>query len=461
MNEEFKQGREEGKDPAALEAFRPAFEAAGKNPEALRDLLARMQALPVRPDFPYQEPDELESIRAQRPPAGPALPPLTQDADELYDRLHGAWLGRCAGCALGKPFEGMGMRGVDHDGRQPWQRLKAYLTAVSPEEWPLRDFVPEHSPAESDPSIGRVICRSSTREHIAFMESDDDIRYTVLGLVLMREKGRDFTSWDVACNWIRRLPYHSVCTAETQAYLNLVTGYEFHAGSDWGKKPPEVDWAWVRNHLNPYREWIGAQIRVDAYGYAAAGNPEWAAELAWRDARISHVKNGIYGAMFCAAMIAASFVTTDPRRIVQAGLEQIPVRCRLAEVIRRTIEIVELHGCDASRFEVLLGDVHTAFESYSTVHTLTNAALCAMAVLLARGDFHQGITLAVMGAWDTDCNGATVGSIVGAVTGASRVPEHWKGRLNDTLRSEIFDYHPIPISTCARQTFDLVQSFRS
>lgn len=460
VGEEFKQGREEGKPPAALDALRPELEAAGEDPAVLESLFERLLAVPVAPGFPYEEPDGFEEIRACRPEPGVALPDLARDEDQLLDRLHGAWLGRCAGCALGKPFERMGMHGVDSDGIQPWVRLKRYLTAVSPDEWPLRDYVPEHSPAETDAGIGSVACPASTREHIAFMESDDDIRYTVLGLVLMRDKGSDFTSWDVACNWIRRLPYSSVCTAETQAYLNLVTAYEFHIGTDWGKIVPEVDWTRVTTRGNPYREWIGAQIRIDAYGYAAAGNPELAAELAWRDARISHVKNGIYGAMFCAAMIAASFVTADPRRIVQAGLEQIPANCRLAEAVRKTIAIVDSHGGEISRVEEILGAVHQAFESYSAVHTIPNAAICVMAVLLARGDFHQGITLAVMGAWDTDCNGATVGSIVGAMTGGKNVPAHWTGRLNDTLRSEIFDYHPIPISECARQSLGVVRALR-
>ena len=59
-----------------------------------------------------------------------------------------------------------------------------------------------------------------------------------------------------------------------------------------------------------------------------------------------------------------------------------------------------------------------------------------------------------------DCNGATVGSIVGAMTGGKNVPAHWSSRMNDTLRSEIFDYHPIPISECAKQSLEVVRALR-
>jgi hypothetical protein len=48
----------------------------------------------------------------------------------------------------------------------------------------------------------------------------------------------------------------------------------------------------------------------------SVGNPELAAEWAWRDARSSHVKNGIDGEMFCAAMIAASMAASDMPRLV-------------------------------------------------------------------------------------------------------------------------------------------------
>jgi len=211
------------------------------------------------------------------------------------------------------------------------------------------------------------------------------------------------------------------------------------------------------HHLNPYREWIGAQIRVDSYGYAAPGDPQLAGEFAWRDARISHVKNGIYGAMFCAAMIAEAFVTNDVMRIIEAGLAEIPTTSRLYADMRQTIAICAEHGNRFDDFEAVFEGVYKLLGHYSPVHTNNNAALCVVALLLSGGDFHKGITLAVMGGWDTDCNGATVGSIVGAICGGRAAPTHWTARLNDTLKSLIVEYHPISINECARISTDIAK----
>ena len=57
-----------------------------------------------RDDWSYIEPSELAEIELSRMPT-PA-PACSLDDHTLRDRLLAAWLGRCAGCNLGKPVEG-------------------------------------------------------------------------------------------------------------------------------------------------------------------------------------------------------------------------------------------------------------------------------------------------------------------------------------------------------------------
>lgn len=447
---EFVQSLEEGRDPAEIEALRDQWEKSPKGSLELSQLYDSILKVPCHAGFPFQEPDDLPGIRALR--QNPLSPLRSAElGPDLDDRMYGAWLGRCVGCALGKPVELFMFKGPNEK-LSSRQRQKIYLTAISADEWPLRDYFPEHSPAEHE--SGSVVFPQSTREHIAYMETDDDIRYTVLAQIVLREKGSEFTTWDVAQGWMEYLGYAHVFTAEAHAYRNFILEEDQRGALVQGDLSDQ-DWLRIATHKNPYREWIGAQIRVDAYGYAAPGNPTLAAEFAYRDARLSHVKNGIYGAMFCAAMIASAFSAADPRAVVAAGLAEIPATSRLHAAIQEVISLCD--GVTADRFEEVFDAIEKRFGHYDPVHTINNAAVCAAALLLSGGDFSLGVTLAVMGGWDTDCNGATVGSILGAMNGAKRLPSFWTARLNDTLKAGIVEYHPVAISECARYSTEIAR----
>jgi ADP-ribosylglycohydrolase len=410
--------------------------------EALTDELA---ARPIDPGFGFFEPNGWEEIQAETSPT-PTLGPLPTEA-VLSDKFGGAWLGRSIGCALGLPIEGDPFAGGG-GGRPGWKNIELWFRGA--DAWPIRGYVPAQSRAQAEFGLALKPDRlSATREQLKFMVSDDDIRYTVLGLLLLERHGADFDSWDVGKFWHEHLPYALVCTAETQAYLNFaqVTNH-LH-----GAKP--LDWRTrldkVRTHRNPYREWIGAQIRVDAYAYAAAGRPDVAAEWAWRDASFSHVKNGVYGAMFCAAMIAAAFVESDPMKLVEVGLARIPRNCRLAAEVRQAVAL----ALKAPTALDLVESLERALGHYHWIHTNNNAALVAAALVFGRGDFETTVTTAVLGGWDTDCNGATAGSIVGALVGASGIPSRWSAPLNDTLYAQMPGFHPIAISECGRRSHAL------
>jgi ADP-ribosylglycohydrolase len=437
---------EEGRDPKWVKKMIESVNLDKADEPALADLCYRLQEAPAQSDFAFTEPDDLAVIHEERIPATRRFPVRLNDK-ELLDRMLGAWVGRCCGCALGKPVEGF-MEPLN--GLSSKERIKSYLMAISPDEYPLRNYFPAASPAQD--KTGTLWSPLSQRENIAFMETDDDIRYTIIGQKILLEKGATFTTADVMDMWMRELPYSLVCSAETQSYRNYVVRYRTNTGAQ-----PEVDWSWVATHQNPYREWIGAQIRADSWGYATPGNPELTADFAWRDARMSHVKNGIYGEMFVAAMIAAGFALDDPLKVIQAGLAEIPRRSRLYVEMEQVIAICRRHQFAYAAYEQIFDEIYALLGHYHAVHTNNNAALVVAALLLGQRDFEKAITLAVMGGWDTDCNGATVGSIFGAMHGAEAIPAHWKEPLHDTLYSRVFDYHPIAISECARLSVEVVR----
>ena len=273
----------------------------------------------------------------------------------------------------------------------------------------------------------------STRGRIREMPRDDDLDYTILGLHLVETHGTALRSADVGEAWLALLPFRAVFTAERAAYRNLVGGLA----------PPAT-----ARHRNPYREWIGAQIRADAYGYVLAGDPEGAAALAFADASLSHTANGVYGAMWAAALVAAAFAERDMERALESALAVIPERSRLAEALR---EVSAVHD-DALEWESALDVLEQRHGHLSPVHTINNAAVVAAALLWGEGDFTRTIGLAVQGGWDTDCNGATAGSVFGAMHGAGAIPPRWTEPLGDRVRSALFGFDGATISDLARRT---------
>lgn len=420
LEHELAQQRESGHDVDALE---PRARAAldGGAPDELERVLAAVEAAPLRPDWGYEEPSDLERIVALWP-AMPAVPALDLDEEGLQDRVHAAWLGRCAGCTLGKPVEGVA-----------WEDMVAYLREAG--AYPLEDYIPADERAAE--ALGmHPSWRESTRGAVRAMPRDDDTDYTILGLHILETSGFAFTTADVGRHWLERFPFLRIYTAERAAYRNLLLGLA----------PPET-----ASHRNPFREWIGAQIRADIFGYVCPGDPARAARLSHTDAALSQTANGIYGEMWAAALIAASFTAPDMRTALDVALTVIPSRSRLAEALR---DVDALHG-SGTDWEDACVELRGRYGHYAFVHTINNAALVAAALLWGEGDFTRTIGLAVQGGWDTDCNGATAGSAFGAMHGRAALPPHWIDPLEDRIRSALFGYDGSRIGELAQRTVRL------
>ena len=92
------------------------------------------------------------------------------------------------------------------------------------------------------------------------------------------------------------------------------------------------------------------------------------------------------------------------------------------------------------------------------MHTVNNAAIVTAGLLWGGGDFTRTIALTVVGGWDTDSNGATAGSVVGAMVGASGIPPHWTQPLQDTVRSALAGFDKTTITSLAQRTLSVVKS---
>ena len=424
LSDEFVQLRESGHDVTALEDPILRALADGSVKECKRQF-GLLQEAPRREDWAYEEPSEFEEILGLLPEA-PPLPELGLDEEGLRDRLQAAWLGRCAGCVLGKPVEG-------------WDRgtIRRYLKVSG--AYPLADYVPRLEPMpdgfEMHPSWPEVV-----RGSVCFVARDDDIDYTILGLHILETRGFDFDPGDVAEMWMSCMPFLATYTAERAAYRNLVCGL----------RPPDT-----ATHCNPYREWIGAQIRADMWGYVSPGDPKRAAELAFKDASLSHTQNGIYGEMWVSALVAACFVAPDMHSALKAALTNVPPHSRLAEAIRRVLALRERgFGWEAARSEL-----EERYGHYSFAHTINNAAVVAAALMWGEGDYARTVGLAVQGGWDTDCNGATAGSAFGAMHGIGSLPGRWVEPLNDRVRSAVAGFDDSRISDLAERTLRLVGTY--
>ena len=70
-------------------------------------------------------------------------------------------------------------------------------------------------------------------------------------------------------------------------------------------------------------------------------------------------------------------------------------------------------------------------------------------------DYGRTIARAVMPGFDTDCNGATAGSLWGVKHGIDAVPARWTRPVRDTLRTGVSGYHEAAISRLAEEMTDV------
>ncbi len=378
--------------------------------QTLKKRLETLKDLPIDTQLAAKEPDTLSEIRRLRPDGPRKI--WDKIPDEIYqDKLEGALISRLAGCTLGAPVE---FYSVEHMER--WAKYTG--DAFPPTDYWSKIKFPFDLRYEKSPF------QDYTRGGMHKVPADDDITYTLLGLLIAEEYGIDFTTEDVGKAWLKYLPY--ACTAEDIALKNLKKGISVRQTAD-------ID--------NPYCQWIGADIRSDPFAYMAPGYPEKAAELAYHDAYLSHRRNGIYGEMFFAAAQSAAFCVNDPIEAIRIGLTEIPADCTLAKDVAWALDA----GKNVRNYQDARSLVDSRFQNMSAAHTNNNACLTIFGLMIGGTDITKVISETVAMGMDNDCTSATAGSIVGAIAGKKNITPHWYKNFNNTIDHYLIDMDEMKI----------------
>lgn len=221
---------------------------------------------------------------------------------------------------------------------------------------------------------------------------------------------------------------------------------------------------------NVNRNSNGAWIRTEIWGCLCAGNPALAANYAYYDACVDHSEEGVNAAIFTATILSAAFFESDVYKLVNIGLSYLPEACEIRTAVNTVLDCykrgdtwkqarLELFKTVNSSFGLMGGnwngnaDVPVCAEcpSYKDegierAEHGNDAAWSIGAIMIGwlygEGDFGKSVCTTVNCGEDTDCTAGILGSILGIISGESKIPKKWKDGCSDkiaicTLRPDV------------------------
>ena len=312
------------------------------------------------------------------------------DATDVSDRIYGGWLAQVIGGALGTAVEGYCTKQI----RAAFGEIQTYVRTPN--------------------------------------TYNDDITYELAFLEAFKTKGYNVSANDIALEWVGRIP--AGWSAEMVALNNL----------RFGVFPPESG----RLH-NPFREWIGAQMRGAICGLVAPGDARMAAKLAWTDGSISHDNNGIIGEVFNAVLVALAFVETDTKVLVKRTIDLIPKDCEYFEAVS-----FAYHECErCGNWEDAWRSCEEKFKEYYWIHAYPNAAAEVVALYFSKNSFDECMHIIAMEGQDVDCNAAQIGTVYGVMFGPGHIGKSWVDPIGDKVVSYMRGFEVTSITNIAKMTY--------
>ena len=292
-----------------------------------------------------------------------------------YDRVHACWTGKNIGGTMGTPYEGK-------------REMLDISGFSSPKGEPL---------------------------------ANDDLDLQLIWLCAVEDRGiRNITPQLLGEYWLNYIVPHWNEYGIAKANMKL------------GIAPPYSG----EYHNEKWKNSNGAWIRTEVWACLFPGFPKYAAEYAYRDACVDHgMGEGTYAAMFVAAMESAAFFETDVKKLINVGLSYIPEDSRVAKSVRLAVRLY----LDKTDFKTARNAVVKETEDLGWFQAPANVAFVILGLLYGEGDYKKSMIHAINCGDDTDCTGATIGSIMGIMHGSSFVPDDWAEYIGDSITSVAID----------------------
>jgi len=328
------------------------------------------------------------------------------------EQVYAGVLGKVIGVYMGRPFEG-------------WWKHKLV------EKWGL---------------IDRYVADD---QKVPLVVADDDITGTFTFIRALEDSGRyaDTPEEFFGKMWLNYIIENKSIlwwgglgvSTEHTAYLQLKNG------------TPAPQSGSIEMNGKVVAEQIGAQIFIDAFGMVAPGNPALAVEIARSSARVSHDGEAVNGALVVAAMVSAAFNEKDMEKLLDLAVTYIPDDSLIAQVHRDVRGWCKEDGNWHVTYQRIAEKY--GYDSYGGgCHMIPNHAIMVMAWSYAPDNFRLSQAIVNTAGWDTDCNAANVGTVMGIVCGLEGINKDYdfQGPMADRLILPTADGSR-HISDCARE----------
>jgi ADP-ribosylglycohydrolase len=314
---------------------------------------------------------------------------------DYLERTYAGVLGKIIGVYLGRPFEG----------------------------WTKDRILAE---------LGEIWYYVHDKRGVPLVVTDDDISGTFTFVRALEDYGfdRHLTSAQIGQTWLNYLIENRTIlwwgglgnSTEHTAYLRLKNGFQ----------APESGSREINGKV--VSEQIGAQIFIDGWAMVAPGNPELAADLAFRAGSVSHDGEALYGAQVIAAMESLAYIEPDLNKLVDKAVSFIPSDSIIYRMIAGIRELHEKEKDWQRAFDWL--STEYGYHKYGgNCHIIPNHGLIHLSLLYGDDDFQKSLMIVNTCGWDTDCNSANVGCLMGIKNGLAGIDNgpDWRGSFADRL----------------------------